>query len=282
MEVETEHLLMRVLGVQNDQIVASGAYWYPSNDVTGKFQFSMYVHPDLQNSHQPGQIHGYLLSKIEEKKPAVIISEAKENEKYRIRLLEDSKFELKMRFPRSQLNITDFDTSVYDDLGSELTLQGIEFVTLTDVMENDPNWQRNVWQMFAIIEGDVPSPEPVETTPFEDYANYYEGKLFRPKSWTIAVDNALSGAQRYVGMCVVNIMPTRPDTLYAGITGVVPGHRRRKIATMLKVWGVKYAQEQGYQYIYTDNEEDNPMYTLNLQLGFEPLPAWVYYKKQMR
>jgi RimJ/RimL family protein N-acetyltransferase len=242
----------------------------------------MSVHPDLQNGCQPDQIHSYLLSKIEEKKPAVIISEAKENERYRIRLLEDSKFKLKMRFPRSQLNVTDFDTSAYDDLGSGLALQGIEFVTLTDVMKIDPNWQRNVWQMFAIIEGDVPSPEPVETTPFEDYAKYYEGNLFRPKSWAIAMDNSLGGAQRYVGMCVVNIMPTRPDTLYSGITGVVPGHRRRKIATMLKVCGVKYAQEQGYQYIYTDNEEDNPMYTLNLQLGFEPLPAWVYYKKQMR
>jgi hypothetical protein len=281
-EVEAEHQLMRVLGVLNDQIVASGAYWYPSNDIHGKFQFSMSVHPDLQKSHFPGQIHRYLLSKIEDSYPAVIVSEAKENERYLIRLLEDSKFELKMRFPRSQLNVPDFDTSAYDDLVSGKTIRGIEFVTLTDVMKTDPNWQKNVWRMFTIIEADVPSPEPVRTTPFEEYAKYYEGDLFRPKSWTIAIDTALDGPQRYVGMCVVNIMPARPDTLYAGITGIVPGHRRRKIATILKVCGVKFAQEQGYQYIYTDNKEDNPMFTLNLQLGFEPLPAWVYYEKKMR
>jgi GNAT superfamily N-acetyltransferase len=77
------------------------------------------------------------------------------------------------------------------------------------------------------------------------------------------------------------------DALYADITSVVPDHRRRKIATALKVFSAKYALEQGYHYIETDtdndtdNEEDNPMYTLNLKLGFEPLPAWVYYKKEL-
>ena len=106
--------------------------------------------------------------------------------------------------------------------------------------------------------------------------------MFRPESWAIAVDATQAGAQRYVGMSVVNIMPTRPDTLFAGITGVVPSHRRRKIATMLKVCSARHAQQHGYRYITTDNEENNPMYRLNLQLGFEPLPAWVYYEKQVR
>jgi mycothiol synthase len=51
---------------------------------------------------------------------------------------------------------------------------------------------------------------------------------------------------------------------------------------MLKVCSARYAQQHGYRYITTDNEENNPMYRLNLQLGFEPLPAWVYYEKQVR
>jgi len=105
--------------------------------------------------------------------------------------------------------------------------------------------------------------------------------MFRPDSWALAVDANQEGGPGYVGMGVVNIMPTRPDTLFEGIIGVVPSHRRRKIATMLKGCSFQYAQEQGYAYIYTDNEEDNPMYKLNLLLGFEPLPAWVYYEKRI-
>ena len=92
----------------------------------------------------------------------------------------------------------------------------------------------------------------------------------------------MKAAQQYIGMSVVNIMPTRPDTLYAGITGVIGSHRRRRIATMLKVKSASYAQTHGYRYIYTDNEENNPMYKLNLQLGFDPLPAWVYFEKDLR
>ena len=31
--------------------------------------------------------------------------------------------------------------------------------------------------------------------------------------------------------------------------------------------------------IVTSHEENNPMYTLNLKLGFEPKPAWISYQE---
>lgn len=31
----------------------------------------------------------------------------------------------------------------------------------------------------------------------------------------------------------------------------------------------------------TENAEENAMYQLNLQLGFEPLPAWVNLEKKL-
>jgi hypothetical protein len=34
-----------------------------------------------------------------------------------------------------------------------------------------------------------------------------------------------------------------------------------------------FAQEIGAKFIETNNEEHNPMYQLNLQLGFQPQPA---------
>lgn len=35
------------------------------------------------------------------------------------------------------------------------------------------------------------------------------------------------------------------------------------------------------KFIETDNEENNPMYQINMKLGFEPLPAWVDYEKTL-
>jgi hypothetical protein len=71
----------------------------------------------------------------------------------------------------------------------------------------------------------------------------------------------------------------RPHGLFAGITGVIRSHRRRRIATALKLCSIRYAQENGFTTIYTDNEENNPMFQLNLELGFKPLPAWTFYEK---
>jgi hypothetical protein len=34
--------------------------------------------------------------------------------------------------------------------------------------------------------------------------------------------------------------------------------------------------------IETENEENNPMYDLNLKLGFQPCPAWTNYVKVLK
>ena len=169
----------------DNQIISSGAYWHSSLSNYSTCHFSVKVHPDHQNGPFAGQMQAYLLSRIEEIDPAVIVSEAKEDETYLTNLPEVADFELKMRFPRSQLDCLDFEVTQYEFLNEQLVLQGIEFVTLTDVMGRDPDWKLNVWKMFSIIESDVPNPVPSETTPFETYAEYYEDYYFRPDSWPL-------------------------------------------------------------------------------------------------
>jgi GNAT superfamily N-acetyltransferase len=271
-------LLVRCLAEVDDGIAGSGLY-FRSEDDEDTLLFSMHVHPDFQESQVPAEIQNYLLAQMKSHEPQKIAAQPKEDQMYRIRLLEEADFELKMRFPRSQLDVNEFDYSRYVDIMNRLKAQGIELVTLTDVMTSDLDWQHNVWRLFNKVSVDIPAPQLVEETPFEEYATYYEGEFFRPDSWAIALDKNEQGADQYVGMCVVNIIDGRPDTLFAGITGTVRSHRRRKIATALKVKNIQYAQQQGYRFIYTDNEENNPMYDLNLQLGFQPLPAWLYYEK---
>jgi GNAT superfamily N-acetyltransferase len=70
---------------------------------------------------------------------------------------------------------------------------------------------------------------------------------------------------------------TRLDT---GLTGVVRGHRRRGIATALKIRTIEYATQLGAQSIETGNEENNPIVELNRMLGFRPRAAWISYRKE--
>jgi len=270
--------LERYIAVVKSRIAGSGLF-FPSEMDPGILIFSMHIHPDFQDSETPAQVQTFLLNQMLSRHPKRYGSQPREDQSYRVRLLEADGFELKMRFPRSQLDIAAFDAGKHAHIFQQMDVQGIELVTLADVMQSDPDWKYNVWRLFTHIEVDIPSPYPVEETHFEEYARYYEGDFFRPDSWSIALDRKASSATKYVGMCVVNIIDGRPDTLFAGITGTVRRYRRRKIATALKVKTIMYAQEQGYRFITTDNEENNPMYVLNQQLGFHPLPAWLYYEK---
>jgi len=271
-------LLERFVVAVNGRIVGSGVY-FPSGDDDTIMMFAMHVHPDFQESDVPSQMQSYLLAQIDKHQPRAVGSEPKDNQTYRVRLLEEAGFDLKMRFPRSLLEIAACDLSLYVNINEQLVAQGIELVTLTDVMQGDEQWQDHIWRLFNHINQDIPSPHPVAEVPFAEYAEYYDGEDFRPDSWQIAVDTSKTGAEQYVGMCVVNISSTRANSLFAGITGTVRSYRRRKIATVLKAKSIEYGQRHGYQYILTDNEENNPMYDLNSQLGFQPLPAWLYYEK---
>ncbi len=273
-------VLERFVAEENGRIVGGGLF-FSSEDSKEMLIFSMHIHPDYQNGDLPTQMQTYLLTEIDKRQPIKIAAEPLEDQTYRVQLLGPAGFELIMRFPRSQLDVTGVEVGAYTAVIDKLEQQSIQFATLTERMEVDPNWQNHVWQLFNKILVDIPAPEPEEPWPFEQYAKYYEGDSFQPNSWTFALDTTLVGAEQYVGMCVVNLMESRPDAVFAGITGTVRSHRRRKIATALKVKSVQYVQQVGRRYIVTDNEENNPMYDLNIQLGFQPLPAWLYYEKKM-
>ena len=274
-EFFAEFTAVRFLGEIDGQVVAQGSHYHEPG--SKKVQFALYVVPDWQETAVPAHMHRYLLDEIAQLQPEKIVSEPPENETFRTQLLEADGFDLLMRFPRSSLAVHQVQLADYADVLTTVQQQGIRFVTLTDVMQTDPNWQHNIWQLFTQIEQDIPTPHPEPPTPFAEYANYYEGDDFRPNSWAIAVDEQAG----YVGMCVVNVMRKRPYGLFAGITGVVRSHRRRKIATALKIRSIQYAQENGFTTIYTNNEENNPMFQLNLDLGFQPIPAWTYYEKTL-
>ena len=44
---------------------------------------------------------------------------------------------------------------------------------------------------------------------------------------------------------------------------------------------IEFAAQRGVKSIQTDNEENNPMFQLNLALGFKPVPAWISLEKRL-
>lgn len=65
-----------------------------------------------------------------------------------------------------------------------------------------------------------------------------------------------------------------------GDTGVLRTHRRRGIARALKMMATRYAAEQRFRHVYTDNRADNAgMLAINTQLGFVPGDVILVFEK---
>ncbi len=82
-------------------------------------------------------------------------------------------------------------------------------------------------------------------------------------------------------MSTLDIPAPGSPVLHTGMTGVLRSHRRQGLATALKVHAIQFAKAYGAKAINTSNEEHNPMFQLNLALGFAPAPAWLDFEKQM-
>jgi GNAT superfamily N-acetyltransferase len=66
-----------------------------------------------------------------------------------------------------------------------------------------------------------------------------------------------------------------------GLTGVRRSARRQGIATALKVHAIEWSRQRGMRTIETGNEENNPMFDLNVRLGYKHVWDWVHYEKSL-
>ena len=57
--------------------------------------------------------------------------------------------------------------------------------------------------------------------------------------------------------------------------------RRKGIATALKIKAIEKLLQKGVTEVRTDNEENNPMYKINVALGFKPVPFSLEYMKEI-
>lgn len=89
---------------------------------------------------------------------------------------------------------------------------------------------------------------------------------------------ALEG-ETFIGMSSLWRYGARLETDF---TGVLPAYRGRGIAALMKLKGVRYAQEHRFAELRTANDAVNvPMRRLNERLGFVAQPARLRLEKQL-
>lgn len=165
--------------------------------------------------------------------------------------------EFKQENPVSALDLREWDMPAESVEG--VTIRRLDFLNEPEAL------QREHYDMFWEAMMDVPWPTPIVAEPFEEFVEYFKAPMGRQgRDWV-----AMEG-DRILGMS--QIRPFHADTgnqgASTGFTGVRKEARRRGLARALKCHALQDMKAMGRTMVYTDNEENNPMYQLNLQLGF--------------
>ena len=175
------------------------------------------------------------------------------------------------------LKLGEFDPSPYLADIEEVKANGYELTHLKELSLREPErWQHMYWRHDMDIMADVPLPEPFIDIPFEIFQKDLEAKDTDPSLLFIALkDGEIAGGS---GLMQNLVDRTIGNT---GLTGTHRGHRRQKLATALKVTALMEAKSRGMEMIFTDNEEKNPMLSLNKALGFKPVLYMQEYRRTL-
>ncbi len=276
---DARYLFKRVVLEHDGQLVAFADYREPSwSYKPGVYYLSYQILPAYQKYGFDEILYEYGLAFFAQQKlkPIKITAHARDDKPSVNAFLAEKGFEVVMREPISHLDVQNFDADQFASTLERVHAQGITIYTNRELAEQDPDWQHKLWELEWKIRQDVPWPDGLTRRPFEQFIKKLEGPNYDPDGWLTAVDKG-----EYVGHSSIEITPATGEKVYTRLTGVAKSHRRRGLATALKVRAIQFAQAYGAKELETDNEENNPMYQLNLRLGFKPAPAWLSFEKVM-
>lgn len=248
--------------------------WAADPDVYG-------LEASVLNSHQGvgvgRALFDVVLADVESRGAKTLLAWLKESIDRPIRFVADRGFEMKMREAASEIDLTSFDPTSFQPAIDRSAEAGITITSMAELAAADPEADRRIWALRDPIRKDIPSATEMSQTPFDEWKQRLSGPAYRDDGYFLAV--APDG--ELVGWSNLMLSEGDPEKMYTNVTGVLREWRRNGIATALKVHALEWAKAQGAKRIEADNEEGNPMYQLNLALGFEPIPAWLTYRKEL-
>jgi mycothiol synthase len=148
---------------------------------------------------------------------------------------------------------------------------GVEIVSWAE----RPDLARGIYEVACEAIPDIPGSEDDLMEPFEDWLTHeMQGSGDRPEATFLA----LAGSE-VVGYSKFSLTAAQPTTANHDMTGVRRAWRGRGIAGALKRAQIRWAKEQGYERLATQNEVRNePIRRLNERLGYREAPGRIIFR----
>ena len=244
----------------------------------GKVHLSVEVDPDCLNRGIGTRLFADLEALAHGRGPVHRLITGTQEDKIKASgFLRERGFEVVIREPISELDLPAFDEAPFVHKIAQAAAHGIRLVSLADLAREYSDWQERHWRLDTAIMQDVPTPDPFSPRTLETFIRQYVGNPgFSPDVTHVAVHN-----NEWVGISELYINPSHPEVGGTGLTGVTRPWRRKGLATSLKLMALRKARARGVRRVITDNEENNPMFQINLMLGFKAKPAWLGWQLKL-
>ena len=241
-------------GVTQNRNAGDGSYWFTAYLDPHKPEASEHFRSLLHEGVRRIQTYGGNRAMIESRGEYIWCGKVLLNEG----------FSLDMTLPFSGVNVTESDFGF-----DSAVISFAEFL-----VRNPDDGLHKIWRLEMDVAADLPLPFPFVETPFETFsAMILDPEVDKHSKFLLYEDGELMGLSQ--------LWPSKVNNKLAatGLTGVRRQFRRQRVASRLKQHAISWAKERGIERIFTDNEENNPMYQLNLQLGFQHMFNYEVYSK---
>ncbi len=275
---DPKYYLQRLVVESDGEMIASALYGESEwTHVPGKFSINMQVHPDHQRKGVGTALYDHIMKDLAERGPTIFEAHAREDRQEGMDFLEKRGSKKTMRDQVSELVVADFDPAPFAWTADRMAGIGAEIRTVVELEADGVDWKREMWELEHELMRDVPTDDPVTQQPFDQWVKWLTHPGFIPEAFFLAIKDG-----RFVGVTSLWQSLAEKDKFHTALTGVVRSLRRKGMATALKVRAIRFACDREARVIRTDNEENNPMYDLNVRLGFKPVPAWWTYRKELK
>jgi len=276
---EKQYMFRRIMVELDGEVVASGNFGESNwSHVPGKYTLYFSVHPEYGNRGIGTAVYDYIMSQLAaaDPKPTYFTTWVRDDRDVALRFVERRGFREIMRGASSRLELKEFDEKPFVGLATKLAEDGITIERLDRLVDRVPDALRRLYDLDWEAMQDMPNDDPPVRRSFETYLKIMQPPGYDPRLGYVALDG-----DDWVGATLLWRNPADKDTLGTEITGVLRTHRRRGIATALKVAALTDARDLGYARVRTENDSTNPMYDINLRLGFAPEPGWIDYHRYL-
>ena len=283
-EIRDKSLIRDRLLLYKDDILIGAMYYSQGRDENSRTAFfTLNIDPNYNIEKHRKLLYNKMLEEIKLFKANKMLTGIYDHSNYHLcqQFLIDNDFKLVQTNREYLCNIREIDTVKYQPLIDKLESSGIKFYDSRDEMRDWKDHYRKLEKLTWTYSKDFPIPKGVEHTrmPFEQAMKsqiYFEKNCYGTE--IVAV---LDG--EYIGSTDIAVYPkAEPYKAWTEGLGVLKEYRRKGVATALKIKAIQALLEKGVTELRTDNEENNPMYKINVELGFKPVPFSLEYMKEIQ